>query len=84
MQICNHIGAKKYNKYLCCRILFVLILRIAFLKLNLNNVRAAFCDANKHSEAALMKLFRFKVVGSYKELIVVEYFAKRRFNLYLY
>tara|TARA_B100001142_G_C14248863_1_gene622400 strand:+ start:677 stop:1237 length:561 start_codon:yes stop_codon:yes gene_type:complete len=65
------IGEKNYNKSIYAVESFALMLRIAFLKLNLDNVRAAFCDANKHSEA-LMKLFRFKVIGKYKELIVVD------------
>jgi len=65
------IGDKQFNQGVYATEAYALILKTAFLKLNLNNVRASYCKAHKNSEA-LLKLFRFKVAGEYEKLLTID------------
>ena len=64
------IGEKEYNKGLYATEAYALILKIAFLRLNLLNLRAGYCESNSNSEA-ILKLFRFKTAGKYKNMMQV-------------
>ena len=48
-----------------------MILKIAFLRLNLLNLRAGYCKSNQNSEA-ILKLFKFKIAGTYKNMMQVD------------
>ncbi len=64
------IGEKEYRSGSIAAEIFSLILKVAFLKFNLRNVKSAYCSSNKGSQA-LHRMFKFKSVGSYEELLVV-------------
>ena len=51
-------------------LLLYMILKIAFLRLNLLNLRAGYCESNSNSEA-ILKLFRFKTAGKYKNMMQI-------------
>ena len=65
------IGEKKYNKGIYATEAYSLILKIAFLRLNLLNLKAGYCKSNKTSEA-ILKLFKFKTVGIYKNILLID------------
>jgi len=62
------IGEKKYSKGPVAVEAFSLMLEVAFLRLNLLNVKSAYSVSNKKSEA-LHRLFKFNKVGSYHNLL---------------
>ncbi len=64
------IGDKEYTQGVYAMEAFALILRTAFIRLNLLNIRAGYWESNKASEA-LQKLFKFKIVGVYENLVSV-------------
>jgi len=65
------IGEKEYNKGLYATEAYALIIKIAFLRLNLLNLRAGYCKSNQNSEA-ILKLFKFKIAGTYKNMMQVD------------
>ena len=65
------IGEKKYSKGVYATEAYSLILKIAFLRLNLLNVKAGYCKANKSSEA-ILELFKFETVGMYKKMLLID------------
>ncbi|HJO61667.1 MAG TPA: GNAT family protein [Desulfobacterales bacterium] len=65
------IGEKTYCNGVYAIEAYSLILKIAFLRLNLLNVKAGYCVANK-SSGAILELFKFKTVGMYKKLFMVD------------
>jgi len=65
------IGEKKFNKGIYATEAYALILKVAFLKLNLQNLRAGYCKSNKNSEA-ILKLFKFKVAGIYENMVLID------------
>ena len=62
------IGEKKYSKGPVAAESFALMLKVAFVRLNLLNVKSAYFISNKNSEA-LHKVFKFKQVGIYENLL---------------
>ena len=65
------IGEKEYNKGLYATEAYALLLKIAFLRLNLLNLRAGYCKSNQNSEA-ILTLFKFKIAGTYKNMMQVD------------
>jgi RimJ/RimL family protein N-acetyltransferase len=65
------IGEKEYKKGIYATEAYSLILKIAFLRLNLLNLRAIYCTANQ-SSCAILKLFKFKVAGIYKNMVLID------------
>ena len=65
------IGEKDYRKGVYTIDAYSLILKIAFLRLNLRIVRSSLVKSNKASES-LVKLFNYKNVGEYKGLIYID------------
>ena len=65
------LGEKNYNKGIYATEAYALILKIAFFRLNLLNIRAGYCESNQSSES-ILKLFRFKQAGIYKNLWLVD------------
>ena len=65
------IGEKEFNNGVYASEAYAMILSIAFLRLNLLNVRAAYCESNK-SSSALLKMFKFKVAGVFKNLVTID------------
>ena len=61
------IGNKKYQKGLFAVEAFTLLIKCAFMKLNLNNLRSGYFE-NNTSSASLHKLFKFDTVGKYKKI----------------
>jgi len=59
------IGEREYRKGPVAAEAFGLMLRVAFLRLNLLNVKNGYCSSNINSEA-LNRLFKFKRVGQYE------------------
>jgi [ribosomal protein S5]-alanine N-acetyltransferase len=64
------IGEKKYNKGPVATEAFALMLKVAFVRLNLLNVISAYCKSNKKSEA-LHRLFKFKQIGVYEKFLCI-------------
>jgi [ribosomal protein S5]-alanine N-acetyltransferase len=62
------IGEKKHNNGPIATETFALMLKVAFVRLNMLNVKSAYSRVNKNSEA-LHRLFKFKKVGVYEELL---------------
>lgn len=65
------IGNKEYQKEPYSIEGFSLLLKIAFLKFNLLNVKSAHAKSNQGSEA-LHRLFRFKKIGVYRKLLNID------------
>ena len=65
------IGEKEYQKGVYSIDAYSLILKIAFLRLNLRTVRGSRVKSNKASEY-LERLFNFTKVGEYKNLIFID------------
>ncbi len=65
------IGEKKYTKGIYTTEAFALILKVAFLRLNLLNVRGGYCKTNQSIEA-MLKLFKFKIVGIYENMMSID------------
>ena len=61
-------GNKDYRKGALAIEAFSLLLRVAFRRLNLLNVKSAYSAANKGSEA-LHRALKFKRVGEYSDLL---------------
>lgn len=65
------IGEKEYrsgaNAFECCS----LLLRTAFIRLNLQNVRGGHVRVNEYTQK-LLKVLRFEMVGTYKEMFWVD------------
>jgi len=64
------IGEKKYAKGPIATEAFALMLKVAFVRLNLLNVKSAYSISNKNSEA-MHRLFKFKKVGTYENLLLI-------------
>ena len=65
------IGEKEYRTSPYATEAFALLIKIAFLQLNLLNLKSAYAKSNKGSEA-LHKLFKFKKVGNYQKLLCID------------
>lgn len=65
------IGEKEYNKGLYATEAYAMILKIAFLRLNLLNLRAGYCKSNQ-SSGAILKLFKFKTAGIYENMMLID------------
>ena len=65
------IGNKDFTRGVYAAETYALILRIAFKRLNLKNVRAGYCRSNKASEA-LLTLYKFKVAGIYENMMTID------------
>ncbi len=65
------IGEREYRKGPVAAEAFSLMLRVAFLRLNLLNVKSSYCSSNINSEA-LHRLFKFKRVGQYENLCSID------------
>ena len=65
------IGEKKYTKGPFATEAFALMLKVSFMRLNLLNVKSAYSISNKKSEA-LHRLFKFKKVGTYENLLLID------------
>jgi len=76
------IGDKEYNQGVYAMEAFSLILKVAFMRLNLLNIRAGYCESNKASQA-LQKIFKFKTVGVYENLMFVNGKAENGIVTYL-
>jgi len=70
-EIAMVIGEKKYMKGPVATESFALMLKVAFVRLNLLNLKSAYSKANKNSEV-LHRLFKFKPVGIYEELLCID------------
>ena len=62
---------KKYRKGTVAAEALSLILKVAFVRLNLLNVKTSYAISNKNSEA-LNRLFKFKKVGCYENLLMID------------
>ena len=65
------VGEKKYRKGTFAAEALALILNVAFVRLNLLNVKTSYAISNKTSEA-LNRLFKFKKVGCYENLLMID------------
>ena len=65
------VGEKKYRKGTVAAEALALILNVAFVRLNLLNVKTSYAISNKTSEA-LNRLFKFKKVGCYENLLMID------------
>jgi RimJ/RimL family protein N-acetyltransferase len=65
------IGEKDYHKGAYSMEAFGLILKIAFLRLNLKTVKSAYASSNKAS-STLHRIFKFQKVGIYEKLLFVD------------
>ena len=65
------IGEKKYRTGLYASETYNHNLKIAFNRLNLLNVKAGYCKSNQSSEA-ILKLFKFHFVGTYKNMMQID------------
>jgi RimJ/RimL family protein N-acetyltransferase len=65
------IGERECRKGPLAAEAFALMLRAAFLRLNLLNVKSSYCSSNINSEA-LHRLFKFKRVGKYENLLSID------------
>ena len=65
------IGEKEYRKGPVAAEAFALMLKVAFVRLNLLNVKSAYAISNKNSKA-LHRLFKFRKVGIYENLLWID------------
>jgi len=65
------IGEKNYIQGTYTSDAFALILKVAFLRLNLLNVKAGYCKSNQGSEA-ILQLFKFKTAGVYENMMSID------------
>lgn len=65
------IGEKEYRKGSIAAEAFALMLNVAFMRLNLLNVRSSYSFSNKNAET-LHRLFKFKSVGVYENLLSID------------
>ena len=65
------IGESEFNNGYFASEACAMILRVAFLRLNLLNVQAGYIGSNMNSKA-LLKVFKFKNVGAYKNLMTID------------
>jgi RimJ/RimL family protein N-acetyltransferase len=65
------IGEKEYRKGSVATQAFALMLKVAFIRLNLLNVKSAYSISNKNSEA-FHRLFKFKKIGTYENLLWID------------
>lgn len=63
-------GEKKYHKGGYSIEAFGLMLKAAFLRLNLRNIKSVYTSSNEESEA-IHKIFKFTKVGEYKNLMFI-------------
>ena len=65
------IGEKGYNKGAYSIEAFSLILRVAFVRLNLRTMKSGYANSNEASRN-LHRLFKFTIVGEYKDLLCID------------
>tara|TARA_B100000315_G_scaffold224282_1_gene229683 strand:+ start:4936 stop:5505 length:570 start_codon:yes stop_codon:yes gene_type:complete len=65
------LGEKEYRKGSIAVEAFSMMLKVAFIRLNLKNVKSAYNTLNKESEA-LHRLMKFNKVGVYKKLACID------------
>lgn len=65
------IGEKNYNKGAYSIEAFGLILKVAFLRLNLRTVKSAYANSNDASRT-IHSVFKFTKVGEYKNLLYID------------
>ena len=65
------IGEKKYRKGSIAIEAFSMMLKVAFVRLNLKNVKSSYIALNKESEA-LHRLMKFTKVGVYKQFVCID------------
>ena len=65
------LGEKEYRKGSIAAEAFSMMLKVAFIRLNLKNVKSAYNALNKESEA-LHRLMKFNKVGVYRKLACID------------
>lgn len=65
------IGEKEYRKGVYAIEAFSLILKVAFIRLNLKTIKGGYVKSNE-STHAMIKIFKFSKVGEYKNLLCID------------
>lgn len=65
------IGEKDYNKGTYSIEAFSLILKVAFIRLNLRTIKSGYANSNEASRT-IHRVFKFNKVGEYKNLLCID------------